>query len=174
MATSLATAQYLSLATYRRNGEAVETPVWFAADGGAIFVFSAGDAGKVKRLRNSARARVAPCDVRGRILGDWIDAEAELLDDPADRDRAWRALRAKYGWRMRGVDVFSRLAGRIERRAYIRIRLASPGTPPAARAARGRGKPGAKRRPAPKAPGSRNASRKPKSPKRRPKRTGGR
>ena len=40
----------------RRNGNAVETPVWFAEHAGKLYVFSAGDAGKVKRLRNSPRA----------------------------------------------------------------------------------------------------------------------
>ena len=46
-------AAYFSLATFRKSGVAVETPVWFAGDKQTYYVFSAGQAGKVKRLRNS-------------------------------------------------------------------------------------------------------------------------
>lgn len=101
----------------------METPVWFAEDGGIYYVFTAGDAGKVKRLRNSSRARIAPCDVRGRLLGEWRDAEAVLLRDPADMARAHSALRTKYGWRMALTDFFSRLSGRIHQRVFIAISL---------------------------------------------------
>ena len=54
--------RYVSLATFRRNGTEVATPVWFAAVDDKLYVVSAGDAGKVKRLRHSPRARVAPCE----------------------------------------------------------------------------------------------------------------
>ena len=76
--SELAGAPYVSLSTYRKTGAPVDTPVWCAADGDDFFVFSAGNAGKVKRLRNSPRARLAVCDVRGGLLGDWHDAEAYL------------------------------------------------------------------------------------------------
>ena len=45
---------YLNLATFRRSGAAVETPVWFAAHAGRLYVFTEADAGKVKRLRANA------------------------------------------------------------------------------------------------------------------------
>ena len=41
MNEELATARYVNLATFKRSGEAVETPVWCAADGDELFVFSA-------------------------------------------------------------------------------------------------------------------------------------
>ena len=112
---------YLSLATFRRSGAAVATPVWFARSGPKLYVFSEGRAGKVKRLRNSPRARVARCDVRGRLLGDWQDAQARVVSDAATVERAYAALHAKYGWQMWIGDVLSRLAGRYDRRAIIEI-----------------------------------------------------
>jgi PPOX class probable F420-dependent enzyme len=115
--------RYLSLATFRRSGVAVETPVWFAAAGDHLYVFSAGDAGKVKRLRNSARSRVAACDVRGRVHGEWIDAETHLVSDPDSISKAHAALRAKYGWQMALGDFFSSLSGRKARRAFMEISL---------------------------------------------------
>lgn len=127
MGSSLDDARYFNLATFRKNGSAVETPVWFAplADDapGVYCVFSAGDAGKVKRLRRDQTARVAACDVRGKLQGQWLQARAELIEG-ADADAALEALRRKYGWQMRLADVLARLAGRFHRRAYIRVTLA--------------------------------------------------
>jgi PPOX class probable F420-dependent enzyme len=121
----LAAAPYVSLSTFRRNGQPVDTPVWCAASGDDFFVFSAGNAGKVKRLRNSSRARMGVCDVRGKLLGDWHDAEAELISEPEEIERALDALRAKYGWQMWLADVGSKLTGKFNRRAYIRLRLST-------------------------------------------------
>ncbi|MGE0623676.1 MAG: PPOX class F420-dependent oxidoreductase [Pseudomonadales bacterium] len=116
-------APYLSLETFRRSGTGVATPVWCAPQGDAFYVFSAGDAGKVKRLRIGDRARLAVCDVRGRLLGPWHEGRAELLNTPADIEAALGALRAKYGWQMHLADLGARLTGRYSRRAYIRIVL---------------------------------------------------
>jgi len=113
--------RYMTLSTFRRSGAEVATPVWFAEAGGRLYVFTAGDSGKVKRLRHSSRARVAPSDARGRVQGAWRDATARLVSEPAAIERAHAALRAKYGWQMWLTDLFSRLAGRIRRRAWIEI-----------------------------------------------------
>ena len=115
--------RYLALATFRKSGAEVATPVWFAAAGGTLYVCSAGDAGKVKRLRQSSRARVAPSDARGRVQGAWRDATARLVTEPATIERAHAALRAKYGWQVWLADVLSRLTGRIGRRAWIAIEV---------------------------------------------------
>lgn len=118
--------RYLCLATFRRDGSEVRTPVWFAAAGGKFYVFTAGESGKVKRLRRSPRARVAPCDARGQTRGEWQDASARIVTEPAAIEGARAALRAKYGWQMRLLDLFSWLSGRIRRRAWIVIELHGP------------------------------------------------
>lgn len=118
-----ATARFMILATFRRDGREVRTPVWFAKQGNALFVFSAGKAGKIKRLRRCATVRVAPCDVRGRTRGPWDDGEAVILASQADMDVALAALRRKYGLSMWLTDLASRLTGRFHQRAYIRVHL---------------------------------------------------
>ncbi len=123
MTAELNYAAYVSLATFRKSGAEVATPVWAAHDDGEFFIFSAGDAGKVKRLRNSPRARLAVCDLRGRVLGDYHEATAEILEHPGDKRRALRLLRRKYGWQMSLADLGARLTGRFDKRAYIRVRL---------------------------------------------------
>jgi hypothetical protein len=114
---------YISLATFRRDGRAVETPVWIAARDRKLYVFSEARAGKMKRLRNDARLRIAPCNVRGRVDGDWIEGTGRRVDDPESVAIAYDALIAKYGLLMRITNFISRLAGRIEGRAIIEIAL---------------------------------------------------
>jgi uncharacterized protein len=115
--------RYMTLATFRRSGAEVRTPVWFAAMDGKIYVFTAGESGKVKRLRRSSRARIAPSDMRGGVRGEWWDVGARLLTEPGSIERAHAALRAKYGWQAWLGDVFSRLTGRIRHRAWIEIEV---------------------------------------------------
>src|SRR5215469_6820762 len=87
---SLRGQKYLSLETFRKNGAGVKTPVWFAADptndlSGAdarLYAYTMGETGKVKRIRNSARARVAPCSARGTVTGPWVDATAQIITGP--------------------------------------------------------------------------------------------
>ena len=66
--------KYVSLATYRRNGVEVKTPVWIAELSRRYYVFSAGDAGKIKRIRATPRVRLAAGDVRGKVRSAWITA----------------------------------------------------------------------------------------------------
>jgi uncharacterized protein len=117
----LGAERYVSLATFRRNGTAVPTPVWCAELDGRLYAFTAGDSGKVKRIRATPDVRVAPCSSRGQIHGPWREATARIIDDAGTIERAGAALRAKYGWQVRLLDLTSRLTGRIRRRAWIEI-----------------------------------------------------
>lgn len=119
--TQIHAAKYISLATRRRNGEFVPTPVWFVSRDNAYYVFSAGNKGKVKRLHNFSDARIAPCTVTGKLTGGWIKAEARLIQDPKEVQVALTALRQKYGWQMCLLDCLARLGRRLHRRAYIRV-----------------------------------------------------
>jgi uncharacterized protein len=79
--------KYLSLETFKKSGDRVRTPVWFAADpardlAGAdarLSIYTIGNTGKVKRIRNNPRVRIAPCTMRGELLGEWVDAIAEIV-----------------------------------------------------------------------------------------------
>jgi uncharacterized protein len=63
--------QYLNLETFRRNGKGVPTPVWFVEAGGKLYVRTIANSGKIKRIRNNEQTRIAPCDSRGNLLGEW-------------------------------------------------------------------------------------------------------
>ncbi|MDG4856648.1 PPOX class F420-dependent oxidoreductase [Streptomyces sp. T-3] len=120
--TDLAAGKYLLLTTFRRDGRAVPTPVWVMPDGRALAVWSAADAGKVKRIRNCGRVTVGPCDWRGRPLGASTPGVAEVLT--ADESAHFTGLmKRKYGLVARVGLLGSRLRGGSGRTVGIRIRL---------------------------------------------------
>ena len=95
--------KYLSLETFKKNGEGVKTPVWFAADprtdlsedGARLYIYTIGNTGKVKRIRNNSRVRIAPCTMRGELLGKWFDATAEIVTGE-EATYGMRLLNQKY------------------------------------------------------------------------------
>ncbi len=119
----LGNESYVNLASTRKTGKEVRTPVWVAADGDRLLVYTNGTSGKVKRIRKRGRVRLAACDVRGRLRGDWVDGPARMLDEPVARDRGLDALVRKYGWQMKLALFASRLSGRYPDRAVIEIRI---------------------------------------------------
>jgi PPOX class probable F420-dependent enzyme len=118
-----ATQRYVSLASYRANGREVRTPIWLAEADGRYYLFSEGKAGKVKRIRANGRARLAACDLRGRVKSDWFEARGRIVSDVDRVERAYAALRRKYGWQMRIGDFFSKLSGRFDQRAIVELEL---------------------------------------------------
>ncbi len=95
-AETLATSQYLSLTTFRRDGTPVATPVWLARHGDELVVVTSMSSGKVKRLRNVSRVLLAPCDMRGRVRGDSAEGIARLQDD-AETEVSIDLIRRRYG-----------------------------------------------------------------------------
>ncbi len=87
--------KYLSLASFRRDGTAVATPVWFVPDNGRLLVVTDAASYKVKRIRRNPAVTIAPCAARGRLLADPIPARAELLPDN-ELPRAEALITGKY------------------------------------------------------------------------------
>jgi uncharacterized protein len=109
-----AKTKFLSLETLRKSGVAVRTPVWFAQQPAAsvtsavFYLYSEAEAGKVKRIRNNPKVRIAPCNVHGDLRGDWVDGRARLCDAD-EAARAQQLLREKYGFLKKAGDFFGRL-----------------------------------------------------------------
>lgn len=100
--------KYLNLATYRKNGNLVPTPVWFVQDQKGLYVRTIANSGKVKRVRNNPQVQVAVCDVRGNLLGDWLPARAQLVNEETAKE-VNRWLRKKYGLQKLFFDLFGKL-----------------------------------------------------------------
>lgn len=87
--------KYVSIETFKKNGQGVKTPVWFVLHDNAFYVYTEADSWKVKRIRNNARVRVAPCGVRGDVKGPWLDGTASFVEGD-ERIAADKLLDRKY------------------------------------------------------------------------------
>lgn len=123
--TGFAGQKYLNLETFKRSGEGVKTPVWFAEDSSAnldsgeakLYVYTVGVSGKVKRIRNNASVKIAPCNMRGDVQGDWISARAEIVSGQ-EAARGMHLLNKKYlPWKQL-LDFFATFRKR-ERTVFV-------------------------------------------------------
>jgi len=103
-------SEFLNLETYKRRGRPVRTPMWFAHNGERLFVRTADDSGKVKRVRNNPVVRIAPCDSRGTLLGEWVEGTARLASND-ETILADKLLGQKYGKLKSDFDAISALRG---------------------------------------------------------------
>jgi PPOX class probable F420-dependent enzyme len=87
--------RYISLATFRKTGVAVHTPIWFAEDNGRLYFMTGTKLGKYKRIRNNPRVTIAPCTIRGKVTGREFQATARILP-PEEFERVRRLINAKY------------------------------------------------------------------------------
>lgn len=99
--------QYVVLTTFRRNGTAVPTPIWFAIHEGRLYGYSDGEAGKVKRIRATGRVEVAPCTVRGKVTGPAVPGMAVIIDEERG-PFVHGLLNAKYTWKKRIFEAGGR------------------------------------------------------------------
>jgi PPOX class probable F420-dependent enzyme len=86
------------LVTFRSDGTAVPTPVWFGLlDDRRLVLRSEERTAKVRRIRRDPRAQVFPCDPRGKVLGPGVESIARLLAAEEECERAEAALDHRYG-----------------------------------------------------------------------------
>jgi len=97
MFTNLVRENYISLTTFRKTGEAVATPMWFADSFVTIYVESGANAGKLKRIRHTVRVTLAPCTLSGKVTGSVIEGKARILTEPQEIMAAQAAMSKKYG-----------------------------------------------------------------------------
>ena len=119
-------AKYVLMTTFRKNGQGVGTPMWFAIDEtDRIYMQTNAGSIKVKRLLNNSALEVCPSDARGRPLGEiWLGTGTLHSPDSDVAKKSLRLLARHYGWVFRifnfGLWLFRR------KLAYIEITLQGP------------------------------------------------
>jgi hypothetical protein len=104
---------YLNLETFRRNGQAMRTPVWFVQDGQKLYIRTMAESGKVKRVRNNPKVNVAVCEVDGRVMGEWVAGIGrEVCGEPEIELNVDQLLDVKYGEVKRDLARKAAQAGR--------------------------------------------------------------
>lgn len=126
----LGNESFVSLTTFRRNGEGVATPVWVARDGDALIVLTPEESYKVGRVRRDPRVRLVPSTRTGRVKdgGPLLEGTAEVVADPAETGRQRDLIRRKYGWQYRVTLLIERLLARREKPRVI-LRITDPSRP---------------------------------------------
>lgn len=108
----LKSEKYISVETFRKNGDGVETPVWFVIRDEIIFVITRDQTGKFKRLKNNTKVNLAICSMKGDIKGDWFAGTATILpDDKVAEAVKWRDK--KYGFMAKIAKFLSKNKGEL-------------------------------------------------------------
>ncbi len=93
---SLAAARYVALASYRRDGTAVATPIWVCAYGAGLAVWTVRSSFKVKRIGRNPAVTVAPCKFRGEVIGPAVAGRATVMSDE-ETAKLRKVMARKYG-----------------------------------------------------------------------------
>ncbi|HTQ16577.1 PPOX class F420-dependent oxidoreductase [Mycobacterium sp.] len=119
----LATAQYILLTTFTKDGKPKPTPIWAAVDGDRLLVITEGKAWKVKRIRNTPRVTMAVCDIRGRAKSDAVEGTAAILDK-SHNGAVYDAIGKRYGVVGKVFNLFSKMRGGMENNVGLELRVA--------------------------------------------------
>jgi PPOX class probable F420-dependent enzyme len=109
--TELGNEKYVSLETFRKNGEGVKTPVWVTSADGKLYVVTEAKAWKVKRIDQNSQVRLAKSDARGNVEGAWVTAQARVLRDAEAMAAQTKRGGAKYGLLYHIFSLMGRLRG---------------------------------------------------------------
>ena len=63
----------ISLTTYKKNGEGVSTPIWFARDNNDIYIMTNEKTWKAKRIRNNPKVAFVSCNYMGKVKRKFSD-----------------------------------------------------------------------------------------------------
>ena len=121
----LASARYLQVTTFGRDGRPVPARVRGVVDGGRAYFRARSWSGTARRLRHADAVQVAPCGALGLCYGPPLDAAARLL--PAEEAiRAAAELARKYPVRRRSLTSW---LGRAWRPAMVHYELVADDAP---------------------------------------------
>ena|ERR1700761_6352375 len=129
--STLEDQHFVSLTTFKRNGEGVSAPMWIGRDGADLFVWTPADSWKVKRVRNNPRVLLAPSSRFGKVREGVspVEGAAQVATDAETVDRLQAEIRRKYGLEYYLVTFIERIAARGSKpRVILRISLSVQGS----------------------------------------------
>jgi PPOX class probable F420-dependent enzyme len=116
----VAKSEYILLTTFTKDGRPKPTAIWAAPDGDRLVVITQEKSWKVKRIRNTPRVTIAPCDRTGNVKGEAVDATAAILDKSAN-GATYDAIGKRYGVVGKAFNVFSKLRGGMKNNVTIEL-----------------------------------------------------
>ncbi|MBQ0850981.1 PPOX class F420-dependent oxidoreductase [Streptomyces sp. BH-SS-21] len=110
--------RFALLVTYKRNGDAVPSAMWFGLKDGRAYLRTGCDSWKVRRMRNNPQVLFAPSNIRGKPKGAVLACTARILPDE-EKPAAARIIAGAYG---AGRKLYDRTVATVyEEAAYIEI-----------------------------------------------------
>jgi PPOX class probable F420-dependent enzyme len=119
----VAKSEYILLTTFTKDGRPKPTAIWAAPTGDRLVVITQEKSWKVKRIRNTPRVTIAPCDRTGNAKGDAVEALATILDKSAN-GATYDAISKRYGLIGKTFGVFSKLRGGMKNNVTIELKPA--------------------------------------------------
>ena len=102
----------ISLETYKKDNQPIKTPVWFVIKKNIIYVVTRDQTGKIRRLKNNQKVKIATCTFKGKIIGEWMTGTAKILTDKESNEvEKWR--NKKYGFMAKVAKFFSKNKGKV-------------------------------------------------------------
>ena len=117
---------YINLTTFRKSGEPVSTPIWFALHEGRLHATTEPDSGKMKRIRNNPSVLLAPCNAWGKEKGPRVEGLARSVENEPMQG-AEAALYEKYRL---GLGLFHLFGQHEIGKVVLEIRSAEPEVEP--------------------------------------------
>ncbi|RDJ32290.1 MAG: PPOX class F420-dependent oxidoreductase [Crenarchaeota archaeon] len=104
--------KYINLETYKKDETPVKTPVWFVVDGEKLYVITRESTGKVKRLANNPKIKLAACSFSGNVHGDWFSGVATLIGGK-EAENAVKLRKKKYGFKALLAGFMTKAKGEL-------------------------------------------------------------
>jgi PPOX class probable F420-dependent enzyme len=116
----LAASRYALLRSYRKDGTAVDTPIWFAMSGSSL-VFRTKRGPKTGRLRAHPEIELRHCDHRGVVTDPAVFTGRATIETGEEAEAANALLHRRYGWQWNIVPLL-RLPGITNVHAHLPLR----------------------------------------------------
>ncbi len=111
--------QFLNIETFRKNGEGVKTPVWFARDGETLHIWTGAGSGKTKRILRDGKVRIVPSTASGDPVGEWTHANAIVENSAENVQFTEQLFKNKYGL----TFIFLRWLNKSRGNKYVAIKV---------------------------------------------------
>ncbi len=74
--------KFVSLTTFKRDGNPVASPMWIVRDGPQLWLWTPANASKVKRVRRDPRVTLTPCGRTGKVRAGLLLSTRPLRCSP--------------------------------------------------------------------------------------------
>lgn len=111
--TGIASNQYVSVTTFTKDGRPKPLPVWLVElPDGRVGHTTSIDSWKVKRIKNTPKVTLRPCDQRGRVADDAVEVSGTAeVTQGGEFGEIEALIKAKYGVWVKVIKAMNAVRG---------------------------------------------------------------